>query len=216
MYKQLATKSIDSTSSPYTLETLYHVILVDTSTADVTITLPAVSTLGIVYEVQIIHETGGNTLTINANGADTINDNQASAVSTTAGEAFLLRTVAANQVAIYTNLAAAGGGGGGSLEKEVQFASDLDTVREVTFRGTLTVSAISETAGIDATSVALEVSDDDGATWTSQADVAAVNTWIGANVTGDGSSGTNWRLRLTATYEATITNLQSATILYTR
>jgi hypothetical protein len=99
-------------------------------------------------------------------------------------------------------------------EKELQFASNLDLIRETSFTGSLNISAVVLTAGL--ASVAYSVSSDDGATFTSQADIAAVNTWIDSNISGDESTGTKWRLRVTATYNASIVNMQSATIVYNR
>ena len=99
-------------------------------------------------------------------------------------------------------------------EKELQFASNLDLTRETTFTGLLTVSAVVITAGLS--SVAYSVSSDDGSTFTSQADITALNTWINSNISGDESTGTKWRLKVTATYNASIVNMQSATIVYYR
>jgi hypothetical protein len=214
MYKQEYVKSISNTDSPYTLEVLPRTILVDTSGGDVTITLPAVATLGIVFMTKIVHVTGGGTLTINPDGADTYNDGQTSYSSDTAGEVIDIKTVAANRIDLKSNVVSVTKNA--YEEKEVQFASDLDTVREVTMIGVLNVSAIVVTAGIDTDGVDIETSTDDGATWTARADIAALNTFIGASISGNYLSGTKWRLRLTANYESGVTNLQSATIIYTR
>ena len=104
-------------------------------------------------------------------------------------------------------------GGSGNEVLPLQFSSNLDNAREATFNGIITVSALVLTAGL--TSVSYQASDDDGATYDAIADLAALNAWIVANITGDLETGTAWRLKATANFGATI-NLQSLTVIYTR
>lgn len=108
-----------------------------------------------------------------------------------------------------------GGSGSGVQELQVQFASNLDTVVELMFTGLFTIGTTSPvTAGL--TSVSYEVSLDDGTTWTAKADLAAVNTWLGINISGDGLTGTKWRLKCIGNYNGTAINMQSVTLNITR
>jgi hypothetical protein len=98
--------------------------------------------------------------------------------------------------------------------RELQFSSDLDTVIESTFNGTINITHQQITDGLS--SVSYEVSDDDGATWTTQANIVDLQNWINANVTGDSATGTRWRLRALAFYNLNVENLQSVNLFFTR
>lgn len=204
--------SITSANSPYTVLTTSQVILVDTTSGAVVVNLPAITTLKNGQEIVVVHSAGANSITINRGSTDLINDSLTSVLSSKIGTTWRLRVEKAALWSAYTSVPT----GATFFEKELQFASDLDTVRETTFRGVVTFVDAVCTTGIDATALQFETSTDDGATWTSRADLAAVNTFIAGSVTGNHLTGTHWRLRVTATYESGIVNMQSVNLIYTR
>ena len=97
-------------------------------------------------------------------------------------------------------------------ERHFIFDSDLDTVSEHFFKGVYEITNTTLTAGLS--SISYFVSDDNGATFTSQADITAINSWITANITGDNLTGTDWMLRIVATFNASETKTQNAKVLY--
>jgi len=106
------------------------------------------------------------------------------------------------------------GGGSGALEEKLEFSPNLDTIAVTDFVGSLTVNSIPFQSGIS--SIQIEISLDQGANWTSQASVAALNTYLGLNVTGDASTGTDWMLRISAIFVSTTTTVRFAIINYQR
>lgn len=97
-------------------------------------------------------------------------------------------------------------------ERHFTFDSDLDTVREHFFRGIYEVTNAILTAGLN--SISYYVSDDNGATFTSQADITAINSWITANITGDGLTGDDWILRIVGVFNVSETKTQNVKLLY--
>lgn len=102
---------------------------------------------------------------------------------------------------------------GGVQELQVQFASNLDTVVVLTFRGKIIIDTLSSiTPALN--SVSYEVSSDGGDTWTSKTDIAAVNTYCAGF--GTMTTGTQWRLKCIAVYYTTEYNIESITLYIAR
>ena len=70
--------SIDNTDSPYTALASDHIILCNTTAGDITINLPA----GVTGTIYTIKNTGTGTLTIDGNGAETIEEELTQTIST--------------------------------------------------------------------------------------------------------------------------------------
>lgn len=79
--------AIDNTDSPYTVTRDDEIIYVDTTSADVTVTLPEISQLMVDARVEIIikKKVAGNTVTVSRSGSDNI-DESTSTTLTSAGE----------------------------------------------------------------------------------------------------------------------------------
>ena len=217
-YKEVATKTITSTDSPYTLEVRYQRIRVDTSAGAVVITLPPVSTLGVGFECEIVHETYLNTLTVNADAADTINDSQAAITSDVKGEVYDLKTVADNMVSMSSNLDVAGGGGGGPQQFRVAFDSDLDTTSPpMLMRGDLSTLNMYHESKLDGNSSDIQARLDSTDTWTDitqgaswDATVANLLAWVNGNVGAD----VLWEFRLLMVYASGETDETSVLVEY--
>ena len=95
-----------------------------------------------------------------------------------------------------------------------QFSSDLDSVRYGYFNGHINVDDIVATAGIS--SFAIESKLESASMWTTQADVTALNSWLDSNVSGDELTGTEWILRLSATFSVSETSAQALNLVYNR
>jgi hypothetical protein len=95
-----------------------------------------------------------------------------------------------------------------------QFSSDLDNVRYGYFNGHINVNDIVATDGIS--SYAIETRIESVATWTTSADVTALNSWLDSNVSGDELTGTEWILRLSVTFGVGETNAQALNLVYRR
>ena len=212
MYKQVATKTIDDTDSPYTLEVQYKNIIVDSSAGDVIITLPSVSTLGIIFKTKIVHNSAG-TLTINADVADTINDIQSSVVSITDGEVLSLETVADTLLSIVSNLPSST-----ALQVRVTFDSDSDlTSSPIFMRGDLFSLNMYAESKLTPNSTNIDVRLDSTDTWTGitqgaafEDTVANLLTWVNANV----SVGVLWEFRLIVVYDGGETAESSILVEY--
>lgn len=112
--------------------------------------------------------------------------------------------LSATEAVIYPTLGGSGGGGGGgvSSRREVfRFNSDLFTEDELSFRGLITT--LSNHLSDRITSVTYEVRLDSSSSWTAQADLTAVQTWINSNITGSELVGTKFWIRCLATYGST-------------
>lgn len=85
---------IDDTDSPYTVTRDDEIIYVDTTTDNVTVTLPEISQIMVDARVEIIikKKVAGNTVTISRSGSDAI-DAGTSTTLTSAGEVKHLRAV---------------------------------------------------------------------------------------------------------------------------
>lgn len=101
-----------------------------------------------------------------------------------------------------------------ALVENFQFSANIGTLRESAYEGLITVSSLQLTAGLSA--IAIRTSLDNGATFTAQASVAALNAWIIANITGDTETGTPWQIELTATFNASELKEQWGQLVFTR
>lgn len=104
----------------------------------------------------------------------------------------------------------------GLIEEKFQFSSDLDTVRLGFLKGFIVVNSFQNSAGLSTGGVTLETSDDNGATYTARASVAALNTWLLANISGDELTGDLWQIRITAVFNASEVKPQGSQMIYTR
>jgi hypothetical protein len=105
-----------------------------------------------------------------------------------------------------------GGGGGGvaNLPLQINFDSDLDTASaQVTFKGAKTFSDLFFDSKL--TAVTFEVKLSSSSTWTAQADITALNSWVTSNVT---TSSTLWQIRMIADFGSN-TGEADATLIYT-
>lgn len=96
-----------------------------------------------------------------------------------------------------------GGGGGGTGDPTTRvagfrFDSNLYTEQALAFRGS--IHDLVDTITDELSSVSYEVRLDTVGGWTAQANIAAVEAWIAANVTGDESSGLIFWIKAIVTF----------------
>lgn len=93
-------------------------------------------------------------------------------------------------------------GGGGAPARDVfAFNSSLFTEDSKMYRGILT--ALSGYTSAALSGVTFEVRLDSSSSWTAQANIAAVESWIGSNVSGNSSTGTKFWIKVLASYTGT-------------
>lgn len=111
---------------------------------------------------------------------------------------------------IILTVASSGSGGVSDLPLQVNFDSDLDTTSaQVTFKGAKTFSDLFFDSKLSG--VTFEVKLASASTWTAQADLTALNSWVTSNVT---TPSTLWQIRLIADFGAN-SGEADATLIYT-
>lgn len=201
-YVQRETKTITTT---YTLLDNDDVILADTTAGAFTITVPAISTLGIQKSYIVVHIGSNDGVTLQRSASDLIN-----------GEPTLV-TYQENQTLQLSSLNTANWSAISNFplvvsERDFTFENDLDTVREQFLKGVITIRTAVLTAGLS--SVSYQTSTDNGATYVTQANLAAMQSWINSNITGNVANGTNWQLKVIATFNAAETKTQNLKLIY--
>lgn len=105
------------------------------------------------------------------------------------------------------------GSASGVYERDFQFSSDIDNIRKHFIKGTIQVVDIVSTAGIS--SLIIQTSLDNGATYIDHADVAALISWItSSGISGNSETGTDWIIRITANFNAGELKDQNAKLIY--
>jgi hypothetical protein len=114
------------------------------------------------------------------------------------------------KIAEQESLDQAAGGGPVGKELNVVFDSDLDTVSaQRMFQGAINNLAV--VLPDELTALSYEVRLDTTTTWTAQADLTALQSWIDSNVS---TATTKWQLRFIATYAASATGEAAALFTY--
>ena len=94
-----------------------------------------------------------------------------------------------------------------------RFNSSLFTEDQRMFRGL--IGSLAGYFSAELTAVSFEVRLDASATWTTIADITALQTWITANVSGTAASGTKFWIKTLATYAASVVGIAEYSLTYT-
>lgn len=105
------------------------------------------------------------------------------------------------------------GSASGIYERDFHYSSDIDNIRKHFIKGTIQVIDIVSTAGIS--SLTIQTSLDNGATYIDHADVAALTSWItSSGISGGAQTGTDWVIRLIANFNSGELKDQNAKLIY--
>lgn len=115
--------------------------------------------------------------------------------------------------AIQLNSSSGGGGADLSRRNFYRFQSNLFTEQALSYRGL--ISSLSTYLTNQLTSVTFEVRLDSSSTWTTIADLTALQTWINSNITGTEASGTLYWIKVLATYTSSGTGEAEVRLSYT-
>lgn len=106
-----------------------------------------------------------------------------------------------------------GGGGVSSRVHRFRFNSDLYTADEAIFRGVITSLAAALPGDLGSVTYAVRLGS--SSTYTNQADLTAVQTWINSNITGTEASGTIFYIKVFAAYASGKNGIAEVQLTYT-